>query len=70
MRTEQDLINRKEANRRYYRLQENQEQKRNYMNDYRKRPYVREKYLAKLKKRRIKKNIIFIIGVLFFFILS
>ena len=49
-RTEQDLINRKEANKRYYRLQENQEQKRNYMNDYRKRPYVREKYLAKLKK--------------------
>jgi hypothetical protein len=49
-RTEQDLINRKEANKRYYRLQENQEQKRNYMNDYRKRPYVREKYLANLKK--------------------
>ena len=49
-RTEQDLINRKEANKRYYKLQENQEQKRDYMNEYRKRPYVREKYLAKLKK--------------------
>ena len=51
MRAPQDIINRKEANQRYYRLQENQEQKRNYMNDYRKRPYVREKYLANLKKR-------------------
>ena len=50
MRTEQDIINRKEANKRYYRLQENQEQKRNYMTAYRKRPYVREKYEAKLKR--------------------
>ena len=54
MRTAQDLINRKEANRRYYRLEENKEQKREYMKEYRERPYVREKYEAKLKR---KKNI-------------
>ena len=34
MRTEQDKINRKEANRRYYKLEENKEQKRNYMKAY------------------------------------
>ena len=34
MRTEQDLINRKEANQRYYKLEENKEQKRNYMKAY------------------------------------
>ena len=67
MRTEQDKINRKEANQRYYRLEENKQQKRDYMKEYIKRPYVREKYLAKLKKRnwtmdvnfkhdRLKKN--------------
>ena len=37
MRTEQDRINRKEANQRYYKLEENKEQKRNYMKTYRKR---------------------------------
>ena len=31
MRTEQDIINRKEANQRYYKLEENKEQKRNYV---------------------------------------
>ena len=36
MRTKQDLINRKEANQRYYKLEENKEQKRNYMKAYRK----------------------------------
>tara|TARA_Y100001951_G_C11141941_1_gene184191 strand:+ start:198 stop:383 length:186 start_codon:yes stop_codon:yes gene_type:complete len=35
MRTEQDKINRKEANQRYYKLEENKEQKRNYMKIYR-----------------------------------
>ena len=35
MRTEQDKINRKEANQRYYKLEENKEQKRNYMKLYR-----------------------------------
>tara|TARA_R110000765_G_scaffold15068_2_gene43767 strand:+ start:807 stop:1004 length:198 start_codon:yes stop_codon:yes gene_type:complete len=34
MRTPQDIINRKEANQRYYKLEENKEQKRNYMKIY------------------------------------
>ena len=34
MRTPQDIINRKEANQRYYKLEENKEQKRNYMRKY------------------------------------
>ena len=37
MRTPQDIINRKEANQRYYKLEENKEQKRNYMKLYRKK---------------------------------
>ena len=37
MRTEQDKINRKEANQRYYKLEENKEQKRNYMKAYHRR---------------------------------
>ena len=37
MRTEQDRINRKEANQRYYKLEENKEQKRDYMKAYRKK---------------------------------
>ena len=36
-RTEQDKINRREANRRYYSLEENKEQKREYMRKYNKR---------------------------------
>ena len=44
MRTSQDKINRKEANQRYYKLEENKEQKRNYMTAYRERPYVKAKY--------------------------
>ena len=43
MRTPQDIINRKEANQRYYKLEENKEQKRNYMKAYRTRPYVKAK---------------------------
>ena len=43
-RTEHDIINRKEANQRYYKLEENKEQKRNYMKAYRERPYVKAKY--------------------------
>ena len=43
MRTEQDKINRKAANQRYYKLEENKEQKRNYMKAYRERPYVKAK---------------------------
>ena len=37
MRTPQDIMNRKEANQRYYKLEENKEQKRNYMKVYRER---------------------------------
>ena len=44
MRTEQNKINRREANQRYYRIEENKEQKRNYMKAYRERPYVKAKY--------------------------
>ena len=36
MRTPQDIINRKEANQRYYKLEENKEQKREYMRKYNK----------------------------------
>ena len=43
MRTEQDKINRKEANQRYYKLEENKEQKRKYMKAYRTRDYVKAK---------------------------
>ena len=42
MRTEQDKINRREANQRYYRMEENKEQKRNYMKAYRKRKMPEE----------------------------
>ena len=43
MRTEQDKINRKEANQRYYKLEENKQQKRDYMKSYRTRDYVKAK---------------------------
>ena len=42
-RTKQDKINRKEANRRYYKLEENKQQKRDYMKNYSKRDYVKAK---------------------------
>ena len=61
MRTEQDIINRKEANRRYYELEENKKQKRNYMKAYRERPYVKAKlheyYIVnKMRWGEIKKS--------------
>ena len=43
MRTPEDIINRKEANQRYYKLEENKEQKREYMKAYRARDYVKAK---------------------------
>ena len=43
MRTEQDKINRKEANQKYYKLEENKQQKRDYMKAYRTRDYVKAK---------------------------
>ena len=50
-RTEQDKINRKEANQRYYKLEENKQQKRDYMKEYSKRDYVKvkahEQYIQK-----------------------
>ena len=60
-RTEQDIINRKEANRRYYELEENKKQKRNYMKAYRERPYVKAKYheyyiVNKMRRGEIKKS--------------
>ena len=56
MRTEQDKINRKEANQRYYKLEENKEQKRNYMKEYSKREYVKAKTHEKYLKQKIKDN--------------
>ena len=53
MRTEQDKINRKEANQRYYKLEENKQQKRDYMKDYAKRDYVK----AKAHEHYIRKKI-------------
>ena len=41
IRTEQDKINRREANQRYYQLEENKQQKRDYMKEYAKRPHVK-----------------------------
>ena len=43
MRTEQDKKNRKAANQRYYNLEENKQQKRDYMKSYRTRDYVKAK---------------------------
>ncbi len=52
-RTAQDKINRKEANRRYYKLEENKQQKRDYMKAYSKRPYV----MAKNHERYLRSKI-------------
>ena len=54
MRTEQDIINRKEANQRYYKLEENKEQKRNYMKEYVKRDYVKVKPHEHYLRRKIR----------------
>ena len=53
-RTAQDKINRKEANQRYYKLEENKEQKRNYMKEYSKRDYVKAKNHERYLKQKIK----------------
>ena len=44
-RTEQDKINRKEANQRYYKLEENKEKKRIYMREYAKRKKIENEQL-------------------------
>ena len=54
MRTEQDIINRKEANQRYYKLEENKEQKRNYMKAYAKRDDVKARAHEHYLRRKIR----------------
>ena len=53
-RTEQDKINRKEANQRYYKLEEIKQQKRDYMKEYSKRDYVKAKAHEKYLKQKIR----------------
>ena len=53
-RTEQDKINRKEANQRYYKLEENKQQKRDYMKEYSKRDYVKEKARKYYRNNKLK----------------
>ena len=54
VRTEQDKINRREANQRYYKLEENKEQKRDYMKAYSKRPEVKAQAHEKYLRRKIQ----------------
>ena len=54
MRTKQDKINRKEANQRYYQLEENKQQKRDYMKTYSKRPYVMTKNHERYLRSKIQ----------------
>ena len=53
-RTDQDKINRKEANRRYYKLEENKQQKRDYMKEYSKRDYVKAKAKEYYRNNKLK----------------
>ena len=53
-RTEQDKINRREANRRYYQLEENKQKKRDYMKEYQKRDYVKVRAHEKYLRRKIR----------------
>ena len=53
-RSEQDKVNRKEANQRYYKLEENKQQKRDYMKEYSKRDYVKAKAHEKYLKQKIR----------------
>jgi len=52
--TEQDKINRKEANQRDYRLEENKQQKRDYQREYQKRDYVKAKAHEKYVQKKIE----------------
>ena len=54
MRTEQDKINRRKANRKYYKLEENKEQKRNYMKEYVKRDDVKARAHEYYKNNKLK----------------
>ena len=53
-RTEQDKINRKEANQRYYKLEENKQQKRDYMKAYAKRDYVKARVHEHYMRKKIR----------------
>ena len=53
-RTEQDKINRKEANQRYYKLEENKQQKRDYMKEYQKRDYVKARAHEHYMRKKIR----------------
>ena len=53
-RTEQDKVNRKEANQRYYKLEENKQQKRDYMKEYSKRDYVKAKAKEYYRNNKLK----------------
>ena len=53
-RTEQDKINRREANQRYYKLEENKQQKRDYMKEYSKRDYVKAKAKEYYRNNKLK----------------
>jgi len=53
-RTEQDKINRREANQRYYKLEENKQQKRDYMKVYAKRDYVKAKAHEYYRNNKLK----------------
>ena len=53
-RTNQDKINRKEANQRYYKLEENKQQKRDYMKEYAKRPEVKARAQEYYKNNKLK----------------
>ena len=55
-RTEQDKINRKEANQRYYKLEENKQQKRDYMKEYQRRNYVKDKAHEKYIQKKIEES--------------
>ena len=54
MKTEQDKINRREANQRYYKLEENKQQKRDYMKAYAKRDYVKAKAHEYYLRKKIR----------------
>ena len=54
MRTEQDKINRKEANQLYYKLEENKQQKRDYMKEYQKRDYVKARAHEHYMRKKIR----------------
>ena len=54
-RTEQDKINRKEANRRYYKLEENKQQKRDYMKTFNELMEAIKKW-SDVTDKKLKKN--------------